>query len=119
MKCEVRGIDLDKDGFCPKCNRRYICLQENLNIMDGYRIAKINKLLYHSKNHNKYLEERTDYELNYLREEFVERYKKEDRLNNDYEETIKTLDGKVIYHCHEPLSDHINHGNAKKKEEDK
>lgn len=76
------------------------------------------KLINHyitQKKHNKYLKQQHNYKFNNSIGEFVERYKKEDRLDDDYEEIIKTLDGKIIYYCYEPLSCHRNHGNAKKR----
>ena len=41
------------------------------------------------------------------------------KTENQYDEVIKTKDGKIIKECHEPLTKHQGHGSAKKTSKDK
>lgn len=38
-----------------------------------------------------------------------------DRNNNQYDEVIKNSDGKVVREVHEPLTDHVDRGDARRK----
>jgi hypothetical protein len=49
------------------------------------------------------------------RKEWVKRSYKVDRENDTYDEVIHTDDGKIIHEDHGPLSEHQEHGDAKKK----
>lgn len=116
MRCEQCNVELDEDGFCPRCGRRYIGLSEDLIPMDGYRLGKKDKAKYNSPKHPKYFDEMDLYEFNFQLGEYVRRYKKEDRLNDEYVETITRRSGEIIHQSKEKLSLHIQHGCAKKKD---
>ena len=113
MKCPYCNIDLDKNNTCPNCKFHLILMEEEVKIHDGYGYKKKNRSLYHSKKHTYFEEVKKFMEWNRNRKEFVICYRKEDRLNDKYEERIKTVDGTTIVNKNESLHDHRNHGNAK------
>jgi len=45
--------------------------------------------------------------------EWVNKEREIDKTNNRYYENIETLDGKILHHCDEKLTDHQGHGIAK------
>jgi len=45
--------------------------------------------------------------------EWVNKEREIDKTNNRYYEIVKTLDGKILHHCDEKLTDHQGHGSAK------
>jgi len=45
--------------------------------------------------------------------EWVNKEREIDKTNNRYYENIETLDGKILHHCDEKLTDHQGHGSAK------
>ena len=112
MKCDKCQVELDENGYCPKCRTRYISISESVDFRDGYILKKKDKHLYQSQKHPYYYEEKN---INRDRGQFVKRRKVEDRLNHKYEEDVETLDGEVIHSCHQSIFDHKNHGNAKGK----
>lgn len=116
MRCENCQIELNENGVCPQCGHRYILLEEHANLYEGNRLRKKDKNRYSSKKHPYYYEEMDLYELQKRLGEYVRRYKKEDRLNDMYEETVTRQNGEVIHQCKEKLSSHIKHGCAKKKD---
>lgn len=118
MKCDKCNVDLDENDVCPQCGCHYIFASEDIRFWDGYKLQKKNKEKYHSSNHRFYEEESLSYEISRDLGELVQRFKKEDRLNNQYQETVTRLNGEVIHSCNESLTDHINHGSAKKKEKE-
>lgn len=55
-------------------------------------------------------------EINYKLNRKVDRSYRIDRVKNRYSEIVEdSITGEIIYAVDEPLSDHINHGDAKKK----
>jgi hypothetical protein len=47
--------------------------------------------------------------------EWVNKVREFDKINNRYYENVETLDGKILHHCDEKLTDHQGHGSAKSK----
>ena len=45
--------------------------------------------------------------------EWVNKKREIDKINNRYYENVETLDGKILHHCDEKLTDHQGHGSAK------
>jgi hypothetical protein len=45
--------------------------------------------------------------------EWVNKVRELDKTNNRYYENVEILDGKILHHCDEKLTDHQGHGSAK------
>ena len=115
--CQQCGCELlYADQICPQCGSRFVALKDEFSIDDEqYSYKKKNKKIYKSKHRW--------YETAYLRREEchdldgeeVLRYKKEDRLNNSYMEIVWRKNGEVIHYDEGLLTDHMGHGDAKRK----
>ena len=114
--CDKCNIELNENNDCPQCRIHYVFVEEAINFYDGYGLKKKDPQ-YQSKS-KKHTHSETivnKIELNCDRNQLVKRYKREDRLNDEYEEKIQTLDGEIIHECKEKLSEHFGHGNANRK----
>ncbi|MFI3238915.1 MAG: hypothetical protein R3Y47_12965 [Lachnospiraceae bacterium] len=111
--CSECNIELNENNDCPICKKHYVFIEESISAIDGFGL-KAKDPNYKSKRHPYSVTMFERVELNRDRNLLVKRFKKEDRINNEYEEVIQTLEGEVFVNKKEPLRNHVNHGNAKK-----
>ena len=118
--CQQCGCELFyADQICPQCGSRYIEVSDAFTVDDRSRInvEKVDPDLYISKSgkHKSYETVTIKRGFSYDYQVPTMEYMREDRLNDQYDKTVTTDDGREICKKHERLSDHRGCGAAKRK----
>jgi Zn ribbon nucleic-acid-binding protein len=115
VKCSDCGELLENENEnCPKCGSDKKTFQ--IGVRDGIEIHEQIKGKVKSQAINKPLREFIYGDEKYRKQDkWVDKTRIIDRENNEYTEIVKYKEtGEIIHECKEPLTDHFNHGSAKK-----
>ncbi|HJP61069.1 MAG TPA: hypothetical protein VJ865_13770 [Gemmatimonadaceae bacterium] len=104
---------------CPRCGatsgREFV-----INASDSFSLHEFANVIGKRPGKKKpYIETQGGEQLNRGTDKYVEKYRRIDRDNNEYEEIVKDIEtGATIHECREPLSEHWGHGSAKSSKRD-
>lgn len=101
---------------CPQCGSM-TRLYKNVNIQDAVQVKTLlNRKARNERNRRPFLQQKSGDSLYIKTQKWVHREMLIDRVNNLYSELVLDPETQeVIHHCEELLSEHQNHGSAKKK----
>ena len=119
VECSICGLEYDASfSACPRCNSTVKTYHKILTAFAkvGSSIrGKVREKAFIGKKHKDALTFYFGDDFSRKLGKFVYRMKKENRENNQYDELVKDKEtGEVICKCSELLTDHKNHGSAKK-----